>query len=434
MNEDTRKLILRLQGEDLAALWTLSIDDNSEIDATLRAYRRQLSLLDRHLEEARQTKTTEGVGGATDCDAMTSVLQITDTDARVKTEDGELRQGEGVCSRHEAPSRFSPPASTPTRLVATTVRSLFEGLDRPVVRLPSSSSVAGDQANRIVQDGNEAGTRDQQVEESCGEAEKQEVTNKTMELFRAPVGSHRQSQPFPFHAQPVKEFSIKDIAKKQDQKKVERIMTIVPGRAVSVIYDALKTCHGSFDNAVDMLFRQEGASIYEGDDDSADNGSHAATFSVQSRTTSKQQVNASTQTIADKCPSDPELSTMATSTAVACNPTSVITKPSPTAATDLKRSADHLAPSNAPPAKKLTSNSIKKEPGINPDSPAQGRTIRDQVDDLLQSSRFQPSPIPRTRGLRRGGHGRAFPPRNNQPRPPERPSYVMRFDTGHHGQ
>lgn len=435
MNEDTRRLILRLQGEDLAALWTASTDDNSDIDATLRAYRRQLSLLDRHLENARQTKTTEGVGGATNHAAVTSALQVTDTDAPIKTEDDEVHQFEGVYSRHETPASDGPAFPIPSAVNATSARSISQVSDSPVVRLPPFASMTGDQSKVLEGDGREAAIRRKRAEDVREEAERQNEIQKQVAFLDEPIRDPQRLRPVPLHAQPVKEFSIHDIPKVQDQKKVERMMVFAPGRTASVLYNALETCYGRFDDALDMVFRGEGVNVSRDYDSiSLDRERHTARFSARPRTASKPQVKASTQTIAEKSPfgSKPTLTT--TSTAVACAPASALTRPFVAATTNLKRSANHLATSKVPPAKKSTSDIIKKEPEIKLGLPAQGRTIRDQVEDLLQSSRLLPSPTPRTRGPRRGGRARAVPPRSSQPRPASNPTSVMGFNTGHCGQ
>lgn len=47
MDEDTRRLILNLQSEDLATLWAdVTTNNDHDIDATIRVYRRQRRLLD----------------------------------------------------------------------------------------------------------------------------------------------------------------------------------------------------------------------------------------------------------------------------------------------------------------------------------------------------------------------------------------------------
>ncbi|CAD0115162.1 unnamed protein product [Aureobasidium uvarum] len=135
MNKDTRKLILRLQSEDLTALWTASTDNNSEIDATVRAYRRQLDLLNRHLEDTLQARTIEDAMEAVDHGAPTS-LQITGVNAPILTKHGDVHQIGGVYLYPDTPSSFSSVASTPALVVATTARSLPQTSERPVVRLP----------------------------------------------------------------------------------------------------------------------------------------------------------------------------------------------------------------------------------------------------------------------------------------------------------
>ena len=118
----------------------------------------------------------------------------------------------------------------------------------------------------------------------------------------------QQRQSAPSRAQPVVDMTINDIFEVQDQKKVERMMTVLPGRSVSVLYKALTTCHGNFDDAVDKIFRQEGE---KGDMDivdltSSDIESNVAKPSAQPRAAAKQQVKAPTRTIADKYSTKPK--------------------------------------------------------------------------------------------------------------------------------
>ncbi|KAI4760631.1 hypothetical protein E4T52_07413 [Aureobasidium sp. EXF-3400] len=150
---------------------------------------------------------------------------------------------------------------------------------------------------------------------------------------------HRQ--PAPSRAQPVEDMTINDIFEVPDQKKVERMMTVAPGRPISVLYKALKTCHGSFDDAVDMIFRQEGD---KGDMDivdltSSDIESNVAKPSAQPRAAAKQQVKAPTRTIADKYSTKPKPTGATTPEATKPrrrlmqgrkNPVSPIGSPSPT--------------------------------------------------------------------------------------------------------
>lgn len=81
MNEDTRMQILHLQKEYLtvlAALQTCSTEIDSEIDATLRVYRRHLSILNRHLGEGRQRETTKDTTEAVTDEAVVLPRRITD--------------------------------------------------------------------------------------------------------------------------------------------------------------------------------------------------------------------------------------------------------------------------------------------------------------------------------------------------------------------
>jgi SWI/SNF-related matrix-associated actin-dependent regulator 1 of chromatin subfamily A len=151
----------------------------------------------------------------------------------------------------------------------------------------------------------------------------------------------QQRQPAPSRAQPVEDMTINDIFEVPDQKKVERMMTVAPGRPISVLYKALKTCHGSFDDAVDMIFRQEGD---KGDMDivdltSSDIESNVAKPSAQPRAAAKQQVKAPTRTIADKYSTKPKPTGATTPEAAKPrrrlmqgrkNPVSPIGSPSPT--------------------------------------------------------------------------------------------------------
>lgn len=86
MNEETRKMILRLQKEDLtvqAKLWTASPQDDSEYQATLRVYRRQLSLMDHYLSETRQVETTKDLAETNNGGAVESSHKIVDDNASV---------------------------------------------------------------------------------------------------------------------------------------------------------------------------------------------------------------------------------------------------------------------------------------------------------------------------------------------------------------
>jgi hypothetical protein len=197
MDEDTRKLILRIQGEDLAALWAASNDNNSEVDATLRVYRRQLSLLDRHLENTRQARTTEGAVEAANHSAVTIAHQITDIDAPILTEDGDVYQVRGVNPRPETRSLSARATSFPKSIVATTVRSLPQLLDRPVVRLPPSAPTVGEQVDKILRDEREAVIRGKQAEEVRREAGEESVIGRMMDALRNTIGTPQTTSTCP---------------------------------------------------------------------------------------------------------------------------------------------------------------------------------------------------------------------------------------------
>jgi hypothetical protein len=434
MNEDTRKLILRIQGEDLANLWTASANDKSEIDATQRVYRRQLSLLDRHLEDIRQTRIIEGAEEGAGHDVMTPTPQITDIDAHILTADGDvLRVGVSYPCREAS---FLPaPADRALRsIVATTARSLPQVPDRPVVCLPSSAPVAAEQLGQPTRDKHETPTDPQAYLDIA-----REQISKRHKIFcrGRPVRDLQRLRPSPSHAQPVEEMSIDDIFEVHDQLKVKRMMAVIPGRAISLLYKTLQDCHGSFDYAIDMILRQE-------EDETKVDGvdlTHSATESnsalsdAQSRSSAKEPIEAHTQTIADKSSSNPETTTTATSAIVDRNSTLVPIKPSAADTTDLKRSADHLTNSNAQPSKEQTSNIIKKEPGFEPVSCAETRAIHDQVEDLLQSFRLnQPRPTPRPEFAHNAFTGpmHVVPPKSNAI--PDAHPTVMGFDISHRGQ
>jgi SWI/SNF-related matrix-associated actin-dependent regulator 1 of chromatin subfamily A len=151
----------------------------------------------------------------------------------------------------------------------------------------------------------------------------------------------QQRQAAPSRAQPVQDMSILDIFEVQDQKKVERMMTVVPGRPISVLYKALQARHGNFDDAVDMILRQEGEPVDMDivDLTSSDIESNAAKPSALPRAAAKQQVKAPTRTIADKYSTKPKPTTATTPEAAKPrrrlmqgrkNPVSPIGSPSPT--------------------------------------------------------------------------------------------------------
>ncbi|KAI5274971.1 hypothetical protein E4T47_02025 [Aureobasidium subglaciale] len=136
MSEDTRQLILRIQSEDLATLWASS-ENQSEVDATLRVYRRQLKLLDSHLENPRHHGLiTDGPDTAN----SNGLLAIDDPNARLLTANGDVHQQGLVYPCHDTPSLFASAASNPSLVSATTARPhpKFDG--PPRVRLPPPSS------------------------------------------------------------------------------------------------------------------------------------------------------------------------------------------------------------------------------------------------------------------------------------------------------
>jgi hypothetical protein len=416
MSEDTRKLILRIQSEDLADLWTASADDKSEIDATQRVYRRQLKLLGRHLEDTRQANSTGRTAEAARRDAVTVAPQTPDTDTPILTEDGGVHRVGFPFSGRETPLLFSTAASTPPSILATTVRSLPQVSDRPIVRLPLSASTTEDQVDKLMRDEREAAIRGKQAEEARREPQREEVVKMTMSASRTPARFPQQLQPAFPHAQSVQTMSIYDIFEVQDQKKVERMTFVVPGRAISVLYKALQDCHGNFDDAIDMILRQEAD---EGHMDGVDLTSsaiesHSAQYDAQPRAAAKQPTEGPTRATANKYLNKPKPTNIRISATGDRNSTLVSTKPSMTTATSLKRSADHFTPSDGPASKKHTSVTIKKESECGPELPAQKDTIGDRLENLLQSSRSLPSPIPRAGNPESrhvdGGMSRAPPP------------------------
>jgi hypothetical protein len=387
MSEDTRKLILRIQSEDLADLWTASANDKSEIDATQRVYRRQLSLLDRHLENTRQTRTIEGAGEAAGHDAVTLAPQITDIDAPILTEDGDVLRV-GVPYRSLKTSFLRVPAfCIPRSVVATTARSFPQVSDRPVVRLPPFAPTTGEQVDKLMRDEREAAIRGKQGEMTSREAEREEVIEKTINTSRIPVDKHQQPQPVPSRAQPVDDMSISDVPTAQHRRKVERMMTVVPGRAINVLYKALQSCHGNVDLAIDMIIHQEehnrnmgivGLTVLDLENNAA-----------QLKLAAKQQTKARKRAIAESYTTNLKHSISA---AGVRRPILMSTEPSAIATTNLKRSADHFTTPNVPPSKKQASIVIKTDPDTMPGSPAQKDTIRDKLETLLQLSRSLPNP------------------------------------------
>ncbi|KAH0169388.1 hypothetical protein KCU67_g3085, partial [Aureobasidium melanogenum] len=152
----------------------------------------------------------------------------------------------------------------------------------------------------------------------------------------------QQRQHAPSRAQPVDDMSTNDIFEVADQKKVERMLMVLPGRSIRVLYETLLECHRNFDDAVDKVVRQEenGGNLDFVDLTSSDIESNAAKPSAQPRPAAKQQVKAPTRTIADKYSTKPKPTTTAASSDTPKprrrlmqgrkNPGSPIGSPSPT--------------------------------------------------------------------------------------------------------
>lgn len=298
MNEDTRKLILRIQSEDLAALWSTSTENGSEVDATLRVYRRQLSILDHHLEEARQTGTTENAAEPTINEAVASPRQTTSGIAPILTELGDVHQPGIAYAHQDTPSLFTLSASTPPVVNATTARPLSQASARPVVRVrlpPTASNMEeSERTTKLIQDKHETAIRCRQEEEAREEIERKDRIRKEVEALITP-----------------------------------------------------------FEKAI-------------------------------------------------------------------CSSSSVSGESATTARTSLKRSANHLAAPDGPPSKKQASATVKKEPKLEPGLSAPKDTIRDKLEDLLQSSRALSSPAPNVGSAKRHGPNRGIPPRHKTQRPAAR--------------
>ncbi|THY10021.1 hypothetical protein D6D01_09440 [Aureobasidium pullulans] len=152
MNEESHGLLKRLQGQDLATLWINSTtDDAPEIEATLRAYRCLLRLLDQHIDEAPQTKIIGCTVGSENC-AQHERLQLQVPKEPVLRGTGDVHQPGFVYERLDAASwiasLFAPAPASPLPIIATTaeplhlqLRSLGSGLSRAIVRLPSPAPV-----------------------------------------------------------------------------------------------------------------------------------------------------------------------------------------------------------------------------------------------------------------------------------------------------
>jgi hypothetical protein len=445
MDEDTRKLILRIQSEDLAELWTTSADNSCEIDATLRVYRRQLKLLDRHLENARQARTIEATGEGAGHDTATTALQILDTDVLILTEDGDVQRVGVDYSRLESPilqigginlrrkpSFLKTPVVSTIPIYSCSSAQPQQASDRPVVRLPPLKSMATQQLDMLTRNKSQAATRGQTAEEAREEVDRKEETRKKVSVSRNAAGKLTQHQPFSSHTQPVKEMSIHDILDTFDRKQVERMMTVLPDKAVEVLYEALQACHGSFDNALDMIFRQEVDDVDMDSVNLADSAieSRTAHSNALSRSAFIQSIKDSTHAIADNYstklkPFDPSFLAVVYRKSILAS-----TELSTTETKSLKRSADHFEPPAGPSSKKHTSVTIKKESDEEPAQPATKGTIRNQVEDLLQSARLLSSPTTRVGNLasRHDYRGMSGAP------PPPPPSHRQDNDTRFNGQ
>ncbi|KAG9844857.1 hypothetical protein KCU98_g7096, partial [Aureobasidium melanogenum] len=223
MDGHTREMILRLQKEDLtvlAALWNASNEDSSEYNATVRVYRRQLSLMDHYLSDSRKIKTTEDAAGDTSNEAGAYSRQSTDGNAPILTEFGDVHRVGNVYAHCGEPSPFTPTASPPLIVSATTADSFVENPEHLVVRLPQPVPTSREQFDRLL--------------------------HGVSQQFR-PARSLAQSE----------DILVNDVSDAHLQGKVERMMAIVPGRSVSVLCKALQICHGRLEDAVDYIFRQE---------------------------------------------------------------------------------------------------------------------------------------------------------------------------------
>ncbi|KAG9958590.1 hypothetical protein KCU61_g8222, partial [Aureobasidium melanogenum] len=162
MNEDTRMQILRLQKKYLtvlAALWTGCTEIDFEIDATLRVYRRHLSILDRYLAEARQTGTIKDAAEAINDEAVVLPRRITGGNARSLIQFGDVHQVEGVYAHHDTQTSFTSTASNSSTVDATTARPLPQIPERPVVRLPPPALTARERLDKFLQEISKAQTQ-----------------------------------------------------------------------------------------------------------------------------------------------------------------------------------------------------------------------------------------------------------------------------------
>ncbi|KAH0378235.1 hypothetical protein KCU92_g8805, partial [Aureobasidium melanogenum] len=314
MDGHTRKLILRLQSEDLAALWSASTANGSEIDATLRVYRRQLSKLDHYLNEARQAGTIEDATEAVNDEAVASLRQIVDGSAPILTELGDVHQPGVAYARCDTLSLFTASASIPPIVDATTARPLPQASERPVVRFPqepvhpvvrlppiTSNVEERERMKKLMQEKHETEIQGGQEEEAREEIERKDRIRKQVEALMAP-----------------------------------------------------------FEKAI-------------------------------------------------------------------CNSSSVSNKPATTATTNLKRSANHLAAPAGPPSKKRASAIIKEESKFESGSSGPKGTIKDKLEDLLQSSRALSSPTHSAASAKRRGLSRGIPPRHKLQKPAARSGTYQRY-------
>lgn len=125
----------------------------------------------------------------------------------------------------------------------------------------------------------------------------------------------QQSQAAPSRAQPLHDITLDDIFDFAIRKKVERMMTVCPGRSIRQLEQAVRQCRGHFDDAVDWVFAQEEKenSMDVVDLTSSDIESNAAKVGAKPKPAAKQQVKAPARTIADKYSTKPKPSTASTS-------------------------------------------------------------------------------------------------------------------------
>ncbi|KAH0367731.1 hypothetical protein KCU65_g4465, partial [Aureobasidium melanogenum] len=307
MNEDTRKKILRLQKEDLARLWTESIENDSELDATMRVYRRQSSILDRHLEKARQTGTSKDAAEAIVDETLVASHRSTNGIAPILTELRDVHQP-GIAYPHcGRPSLITSTASPPPIVDATTARPLLQVTERPVVRFPHEPVHPMVRLPSIGPNVEESERTQKPLQEEC-------------------------------------EAAIQSRQDEEAHKEIERKERI--GKAVEALITPFATATG--------------------------------------------------------------------------RSSSVSSKSATTARTNLKRSANHLSTPDGPASKKQASAIIKEEPELESGLTAPQDTIRDKMEDFLQSSSGLSSPTPSAAGVKRHGPSRGIPPRHKTQRPTAR--------------